>query len=105
MTKKDVIKLVDELGELDRKLAAVAPLKKRAEAIKETLRGLMDACGPEEVGSFEGARYVAKISQRQLERRPIAALFDRLGKKRFLEIAKVSLKSIEALFKPHQIPH
>jgi hypothetical protein len=89
--------LIDELGDLERQLAVVVPLVKRAAFIRETIRGWMARRKPQSAGRFDGRRFVAVVTACQNQRsiKDLAGIFAHLGKGRFLELCQFTLKALE----------
>ncbi|MBM3744182.1 MAG: hypothetical protein FJW34_00120 [Acidobacteria bacterium] len=89
--------LIDELGAIQQALAPLKALEKRAGAIRETIVGWMARRKPEATGTFEGKRWVAVVGPQQNQRtiKNLEKLFDRLGKKRFLDLCSVRLMALE----------
>jgi len=89
--------LIDELGDLQKQIAAVAPLAKRVTAIRETILGWTKGQKPLATATFDGKRYVAVVSACQNKRtiKDLGKVFDRLGKKLFLAVCSVPLGAVE----------
>ena len=89
--------LIDELGDLQKQIAAAAPLAKRAAAIRETILGWTKRQKAMATATFEGKRYVAVVGGCQNKRtiKDLGKVFDRLGKKLFLEVCSVPLGAVE----------
>jgi len=89
--------LIDELGDLQKRIAAAAPLGKRAAAIRETILGWAKGLKATASATFDGTRYVAVVGACQNKRtiKDAGKLFDRLGKKLYLELSSVPLSAVE----------
>jgi len=99
--------LIDELGDLQKQIAAAAPLAKRAAAIRETILGWTKGLKATASATFDGTRYVAVVGACQNKRtiKDAAKVFDRLGKKVFLEVCSVALSAIEEHVPLPERPH
>lgn len=89
--------LIDELGDIRQRLAVVKPLAKRAEALRDIIVGWMAGKKPGATATFEGKRFRVVVGEQQNQRTVVnvGKLFDRLGRKRFLEVCSVTLKAVE----------
>lgn len=90
--------LCDEYGDLSKLKDDFAPTQSRYNKCREQLAKLVADCDPEAEYSVDGARYRVVISSRGLERRPdIEKVRKALGAAKFLEVATVTLRSLEAV--------
>lgn len=91
------VAVVDELGQLEAELAAIAPKKKRVDVLKKEVQVWADQYPPETAIIFEGEQYCAQVSARTHRRRiaDMAKVFVLLGKKKFLELCGFTLKCVE----------
>ena len=90
---------VDAYGELQRKLQETAPLARKAEDLGQAIRGWLAELPAGESIELQGERYVLQVSSRQKQRKimDIKGLFKALGTTRFLSIASVPLKTLDAI--------
>lgn len=90
--------IVDEFGELERKVAEFKPTRDRHEALKKQIAGWFEATPADQPDQVEGQVYVVQASPRANQRliTSIPKLFRRLGQKLFLEVASIPLKAIDA---------
>jgi hypothetical protein len=94
--REEIGRLVDELGAINVRLAAVSGDVKRSDAIKKELRGYMDSSPADACASFPGAVYVAIISARRMENTvQVLKVFRAFGIKTFLKLASITVKSLE----------
>ena len=93
------IALIDEFGELDRRVAEFRPVVDRHKRLKEEIEGWYER--DEATDSFvaEGNCYQLQISARSNKRKIIgmAKLFTALGKTRFLELCSFPLTVLDRL--------
>jgi hypothetical protein len=94
--------LCDEFGELTKLKDEFAPIQARYNKCRERLQALVADADPEAEFRVEGELYRVLISARGLERRlDIPAVRKELGATKFLEVATVTMKALEAyLLKP-----
>lgn len=98
-TKADPLAaLVDEYGRLSGELAPIKPKLRRLDAVAKLLRASVpEKVKPEESATLAGIQYEAILGPRE-ERTVIAAnaaVYKKLGKDGFLEVAGVTLKALE----------
>jgi hypothetical protein len=85
--------MVDELGDLERELHPLRPKIARAEALRKALREAVKDEDATKAITLEGARWNAVLGCCGNSTEIIVrALYKRLGIRRFLDLAKVSLK-------------
>jgi hypothetical protein len=91
--------LIDELGDVRERLARspVSRLKKRERAIVGIILAWMQGKKATATSTFAGSRFTVRVSACSHERqiKDLRKLFDRLGKKRFLELCSFTLKALE----------
>ncbi len=102
LTKEEAARraaLVDELGAIQERLAKVKLDQAREKAIKDEIRDIwMDGVKASQPRAFQGAAYIVEVSARKIERLvDVARLYKRIGLKRFLTIATVTLKQLGTL--------
>lgn len=97
ISNKQRAAIIDEYGELERKIAAFKPVADRAAALKKEIASWYEHQPADEVFVAEGKLYNAQVSAKALERRvfDMPKLFSLLGRNRFLEFCKVSLAAID----------
>jgi len=99
MTATERAKLIDEAGLLEEKLAPYAGDRKRLEALRTEFRKWADddKIEPLDTVPYSGAKFQVTLGRKELKRsvKSMAAVFKTLGKKKFLEVASVTLKALE----------
>src|SRR5215472_488582 len=91
-------KLSDEFGDLSRLKDEFAPTLSRYNKCRERIAALVAEADPEMEYKVEGERYRVMIGARGLERKVDIALARKLlGAAKFMEVATVTLKSLEAV--------
>jgi hypothetical protein len=96
--------LCDEFGDLTQLRDQFAPTQSRYNKCREQIAALVKDEDPEAEFRVEGERYRVMIGSRALERRvDIAAARKALGAQKFIEVATVTLKSLEAYLLRPQI--
>lgn len=100
------IALIDEFGELDRRVAEFKPVVDRHKKLKEEIEGWYAQDGAADSFVAEGHRYQLQISAKRKEREIVAMpkLFRALGKERFLEFCKFPLTVLDRLL-PNSAPY
>ena len=90
-------KLVDEYGELDRKVTEFAPTKRRHEEVAKTIRGWYENAPADKSDVVEGAKYSIQVGARGEERhfspKSRAAIFKQLGAKVAFKFFGITLKA------------
>ena len=88
--------LVDELGDLERRLLPFKLAhKRRTEVLAEIQTWAAEQAGEVAV-NYRGERFVANVSARERRRHPVLAkVFAAVGKLKFLAMCSVTLKAIE----------
>ena len=89
--------LVDELGDLEVRLANMKLLAARAKMLRETIASWMGRRKPNATGTYDGARFVAQVgaAENKTQVTEIPALFEAIGKKQFLAHCSFTLKKLE----------
>lgn len=92
-------KLVDEFGELDRRLQLMKRDVERYEVLKRAIKSWFDQTPADADGTVEGEVYHLHISGRERERRvrDMHELVKAVGLEKVLELANVALGAIEDL--------
>ena len=90
--------LCDEFGDLTRLKDEFAPTQSRYNKCRERIAALVAEADPEMEYKVEGERYRVMIGARGLERKVDIALARKLlGAAKFMEVATVTLRSLEAV--------
>jgi hypothetical protein len=89
--------IIDEYGELDRRIAEFKPICDRAAALKKEIVSWFERESADQSFVAEGLRYTVQISPKAVERRIVdmAKLFLRIGKAKFLELCRFPLAAID----------
>jgi len=92
-------KMVDEYGELDRRLQMQAPDAARYDVLKRAIKSWFDGAPPDADGIVEGRVYRLHLSARERERRvrSMRDLVAVIGLDKFLELASVPIGALEDL--------
>lgn len=92
-------RMVDEYGELDRRMQLTAPDRDRYDTLKRAIKSWFDGVPPDADGVIEGAVYRLHLSARERERRvkSLRDLAAAIGIEKFFEIASVPIGAIEDL--------
>lgn len=92
-------KMVDEYGELDRRLQMQAPDTARYELLKRAIKSWFDGAPADADGIVEGTIYRLHFSARERERRvrSLRDLVGVIGLDKFLELASVPIGALEDL--------
>jgi hypothetical protein len=92
-------KMVDEYGELDRRMQMLAPDTARYEVLKKAIKSWFDGMPPDADGIVEGNVYRLHLSARERERRvrSMRDLVGVIGLDKFLELATVPIGALEDL--------
>jgi hypothetical protein len=92
-------KMVDEYGELDRRMQVNAPDVARYDVLKRAIKSWFDRMPPDADGVIEGSVYRLHLSARERERRvrSMRDLVDTIGLDKFLELASVPIGALEDL--------
>jgi len=92
-------KMVDEYGELDRRLQMQAPDTARYEVLKRAIKSWFDGAPADADGIVEGRVYRLHLSARERERRvrSMRDLVGVIGLDKFLELASVPIGALEDL--------
>ena len=91
--------LIDEYGELDRRMQLRATDTARYESLKRAIKQWFDQVPPDADGTVEGEVYLLHLSARERERhvRDIRELVEIIGLDRLLELATVPIGALENL--------
>jgi hypothetical protein len=89
--------VIDELGDVQAKLAKYSDLRKREEVLRERIVNWLEPVSATAACTLIGLRYEMCASPRRLERRILSmrAVFKALGEKLFLARCSVALKVLE----------
>jgi hypothetical protein len=89
--------IVDEYGALDRDVQAFSPKLRRHKELGSVIRSWFDTSDPEREYLAEGALYNVQVSACANERQVTSwpRVYRILGKTRFLELARITLKLLE----------
>lgn len=92
-------KMIDEYGELDRRMQLAAPDQARYDALKRAIKSWLDRAPADAEGILEGEVYRLHLSARERERRvrSMRALVEVIGLEKFLELASVPIGLLEDL--------
>jgi hypothetical protein len=92
-------KMVDEYGELDRRMQLLNPDVVRYDALKRAIKSWFDRVPADADAIVEGEVYRLHLSARERERRvrSMRALVDVIGLDKFLEMASVPIGALEDL--------
>ena len=91
--------MVDEYGELDRRMQLTAPDVARYDVLKRAIKSWFDVMPADADGVLEGRVYRLHLSARERERRvrSMRDLVDVIGLDKFLELANVACGPLEDL--------
>ena len=91
--------MVDEYGELDRRMQVAAPDVARYDVLKRAIKSWFDIVPPDVDGVIEGNVYRLHLSARERERRvrSMRDLVGVIGLDKFLELASVPIGALEDL--------
>ena len=91
--------LIDEYGELDRRMQLRAMDHARYETLKKAIKGWFDTAPADADGTVEGDVYLLHLSARERERRvrDMRELVDVIGLDKVLELASVAIGALENL--------
>lgn len=89
--------IVDRFGELDRQVAEFGPVLREHQALANKIRSWFDRRDPEREYVAKGKLYKVVVFARPREREifSMARVYRILGRKRFIELATITLKLIE----------
>jgi hypothetical protein len=90
-------KLVDEYGELDRRMQLLSPDTARYDVLKRAIKSWFDGAPADADGILEGKVYRLHLSARERERRvrSLRDLVGVIGLDKFLELANVPIGALE----------
>lgn len=91
--------MVDEYGELDRRMQLLSPDAARYDVLKRAIKSWFDPLPPDVDGTVEGHVYRLHLSARERERR-VSSMRDLvavIGLDKFLELANVPIGAVEDL--------
>jgi hypothetical protein len=87
--------LIDEYGDIERLRREFAPTEKRYEQLREEIKSWFEASPADKEFIEKGARYQLTVSMRANARIvDIAAVYKKLGLKKFLRACSVTLKAL-----------
>lgn len=91
--------VIDEYGELDRRIQAFEPVRKRHESLKAQIKSWYDNDPADFEATAEGQLYTVQVSARETESTvAMAKAYRELGKERFLAACSITIKALtEAL--------
>jgi hypothetical protein len=91
--------MVDEFGELDRRMQLLSPDCARYDVLKRAIKSWFDGMPPDADGIVEGRVYRLHLSARERERRvrSMRDLIGVIGLDKFLELASVPIGALEDL--------
>jgi len=91
--------MLDEFGELSRKMQLYAPVTARFELLKKTIKNWFNNAPDDADGVVEGTIYRIHVSARERERRvrDMRELLDRIGIDNLLRIATVSIGALQTV--------
>lgn len=97
MTKAERAAIIDEYGELQRRVDEFRPVAERCAMLARTIASWYADEPPEESFVEEGRRYSVQISPRTVKRTIVnmAKLYALVGKAKFLEMATVTLSAVD----------
>ena len=92
-------KMVDEYGELDRRMQMLSPDAARYDVLKRAIKSWFDTAPPDADAIVEGTVYRLHLSARERERRvrSMRELVGVIGLDKFLEICSVPIGALEDL--------
>lgn len=92
-------RMVDEYGELDRRMQLLSPDAARYDGLKRAIKGWFDRVPADSDGIVEGDVYRLHLSARERERRvrSMRDLVDVIGLDKFLELCSVPIGVLEDL--------
>jgi hypothetical protein len=94
--------LIDEFGELERRIMETAPLAKRYRLLQETIRDWYKDEPADQAAVAEGGVYRVMVAPRGVERffslKAKTKIFGKLGKLKALELFSITLKAVETEF-------
>jgi hypothetical protein len=93
----DQRRIIDEYGELDRRMQLRAMETQRYESLKKAIKAWFDEAPADADGTVEGDAYLLHLSARERERRvrDMHELIEIIGIDRFIEIASVAIGVLE----------
>lgn len=104
MLDKSLAAQVDELGALEAELAPLKPKLARAEALRKALRERFEGVAPEKACEARGARFIAALGPKAIERTvDVAKLVKLIGFKAVVPLAKIALNALTRLTGPPQV--
>lgn len=97
LTDVEQRRMIDEYGELDRRMQLCASDVARYETLKKAIKSWFDAAPPDADGTVEGEVYLLHLSARERERRvrDMRELLEVIGIDALLELATVALGALE----------
>ncbi len=97
--------IVDEYGELDRKIQEFKPTTKRYEELKKTIQGWYADLPAEQSSVAEGKLYTVQVGARENRRKitNMLKVYRLIGMQKFLELCSISLEAIEKVIAPSRL--
>jgi len=104
-TKKELAKLVDELGGLEAEIAPLAAKKARVDQLRAELRRTFEDQPGEKTFALAGEKFTVTIGMKEMQRsiRCMKSLFASVGAEHFVPVATVTLKNVETILRPDQL--
>jgi hypothetical protein len=93
--------IIDEFGELDRKLKSLEPTRKRHEALKSIIKSWYEQFPSEQAAEEQGKQYLLIVSPREMEASPkLPEIFKLCGRsfKRFCKLVSVTQSAVKKAF-------
>jgi hypothetical protein len=99
VNQKERAAVIDELGELQREIAVFRPKLKRAEELQKQVQSWYSSEAPDKSFEADGCRYRVQVGMRENPRRitDMMRVFLHLGKTKFVSLASIALKDLEAV--------
>jgi hypothetical protein len=98
--------VVDELGKIHAKLAAMKPQLDRAKHLEAVIESWFPDLKPEESATTRGHKFVAVISTQGYKRSVISmeAVYKRFGHKAFIDQCGFGLGTLGEMLEPEELP-
>lgn len=96
-TAREQVQMIDEYGELDRRMQVMSPDVARYDVLKRAIKSWFDRVPPDVDGIVEGEVYRLHLSARERERRvrSMKDLVAAIGMEKFWEICTVPIGAVE----------
>ncbi len=97
--------MIDELGDVERKLEPYDKLAKRRKELRSEVSKWAEQLKPEASKTIDGRRFAVNIGPQRMERRirSMAKAFVVLGQKLFLSLCSLPLKALDDTLAPDQV--